>query len=187
MPGSNDLSAALVTISVVLYSAILIVIYGTVAFRRDIILRLINYGVNFKNHWKKNESTEKCLLYHILTKILLDIFVVIPIVVLHANEFIITFNFPSFLCLFFNPVAAIGYFFMTSMYCISFVFGLFHVQNFSSNLDNNNFYEISFLYQEVHKYLRKINSLMGFVIFLTIFQAFVALVGEVSVPFMALL
>lgn len=183
-PGSNDLSAGLVAIEDVIYSAVIIILYVKVTFRRTLILKLVNYGSELQNRlsqWKSKDVSGKSLLYNITTKIMLDFGVAIPAIILYGYNFMLTPNFSNFLCAILQPAVIVVYCFITTVYYVAFTFGLFLMRKLSENMSDKKSHVISFWYQDIYKYLHKVNSFMEAVIFLFVFEAFVALVGEVRI------
>lgn len=187
--GSNELSSVLVGLSDVIFSAALIFFYVKVAFRQTSIMNLINYISKLQNlfsqycHQWKCEKSEKCgkvLLYHMIVKVVLNCSIIIPVTILNVLACVTNPILSNIICGLLQPVAFIVYCFITTMYYIPFAFGLFLMQKLSENLSHQKLHIISSFYQDILKYLRKVNSFMETVIFLLLFTAFVALVGEVS-------
>lgn len=183
--GSNTLSEALVAISDVLYSAVVGFMYGIAFFCRKLILKLGNSSMHFLNvkpelYSKVVEDERKCLLLHLTIKMILDLCFTLPAILYVTQSFEMHPTVLSFLFVISRPIAVGVYCFISTFYYIPFAFGLFFVKMLLDTVYITNLHSVSFWYQKIYKYVRKINNLMGWVMFLFFFQAFVALVGEVS-------
>lgn len=183
-PGSNELSEGVVAISDVIYSVLIILMYGISVFRRKLVMKILYFVIHILNECpgssKVLKNDREYLLIHLSIKILLDLCVSLLSIVFFAYDFVIHPSILSFLNVISQTIAAGAYCFISTIYYISFAFGLLHVKILSANVNEQNLHSISFWYQEIHKYLRKINALMGWVMFLFLFQTFTVLVGEVS-------
>lgn len=184
--GSNVVSETLVTISYVLYSAVVIFMYGIAFFRRKLVLKLLNFSMyllkfSHPGFLEEVENDRKTLVLHLATKIVIDVCSTLSAMFLFLYYFVMHPNILTFLGLFSETATMAVYCFITTVYYISFAFGLFYVKRLSANVNNRNLQVVSFKYQEIHKYVREINGLMSLVMCFLLFQGFIALVGEVSI------
>lgn len=184
---STIISTTLVSVANVLFALHILVMYVTVIVRRKLILKVVQYSARLQNLlslWKLGEKSKKCrkvLLYFIITKILLDCAVAIITTAILSVEFATTLDWMSFFYAFLDPVTMAGSCFITTMYYVSFAFGLFLMRKLSNNLNAYNCCFFSSYHQDILKVLRKVNSVMEFLMLVILFETFVGLVGQVSV------
>lgn len=184
--GSNVVSETLVTISYVLYSAVVIFMYGIAFFRQKLVLKLMNFSMyllkcSYSGFLVEVENYRKSLVLHLATKIVIDMCSTLSAMFLFLYYFVMHPKIITFLGLFSETVTMAVYCFITTVYYISFAFGLFYVKRLSANVNDRNLQVVSFRYQEIHKYVREINGLMSLVMCFLLFTGFIALVGEVSI------
>lgn len=186
--GFYELSSILVAFSDVIFSAALILFYVKVAFGRTSIMNLMNDILKLKRQVsrfrpsvrRKSENCGKVLLYNIIVKVGLNCGVIVPVIILNVLLFVANPMMSHFIFGLLQPVEFVVYCYITSMYYIPFAFGLYLTRKISDDMMPENLYVISSCYQDILKYLRKVNSFMESVIFLLLFDGFVAVVGEVS-------
>lgn len=184
-PKSNDISDTLVSISDIFYNGAAILIYGIAFFQRKLIFKLFSISKLFLNECRKYaivvEDDRKCFVFYLATKMILDLCIALPAIYMYINYFVMHPTILSFLYTISQPTAMVVYSFTITVYYISFAFGLFYVKILSANVNDKSLHSISYWYQEIHKYLRKVKGLLEFVIFLLLFENFIGLVGEVSI------
>lgn len=180
------ISSILVSLANILYNAQTILVYVTVISKQKFVFKSINEAERLAkvlSQWKcldKNETCRRTLLYIVMTKLILDYSITIISFITSSINAATSPVFTNIVFLLVEPISFIGYFFITTIYCIPFAFGLFLIRKLLNNINAHNCLSISLHYQDIFKFLRDVNALMQGIILILVFGAFVGLVGEVS-------
>lgn len=183
IPDSNVISSALMTLGNVISFLCVFVRCFYVVFRRKLVLTIVNRGAELQSflcQLDHDEIFERFLVYLLAIKLLLDYTVILGTLFLFIYELVSTLEWLRLISLV-EPVLLLIYTFTMTIFYICFAYGLCLMRrlNVSLNADNCN-HRFFYCHQEILKFLRKANQLMECVMFLSVFGAFISLVGEVN-------
>lgn len=184
--GATGLNVILSVIADGAYVTLSLGIYLTATFGRKNILTVVNFAATLQNQLSEWEirSNEKCcrkvLTYQLMTKIVIDGSLLLFGTITVSGMSIMTD--PSCLNITRNileAVSLVAYNFASTVYFIPLAFALFLMQKISGNLKCQELHEISRYYQEIVKFMRKVNLFMETLVCLLLLEAFVVLVTNV--------
>lgn len=182
---SNTISATVLSVADVLYSVLNIALYLILTFKQKSILRLVNHAAQLQHvvvryKIKGCQKLINVLLYNLVFKIVIDITLLITTITLNIFHFISYKDYHFLFMLIWQSISFMGFLFTTTVFYISYGYGLFLNRKIFSNLSYKNSLIIALILQGIQKFMKKIHKLMELVALLLVSQAFISLVSEVS-------
>lgn len=188
---SNDLSIILSGITQVSYIVLLLIIYLIALTKRKEIIEILNTGIRFRFPLKNRIVITKNLncyaknvVYHLLFKFFVDFSIIFLSLLLITYRHIVDPNFVFFSFALTLPISLTAYCFISTIYHVTFAYAAFLLHELQYELvffdhDPHQISSVSYLYERVLKYTKRVNQLLQVALLLHLEEAFIGIVDQV--------